>query len=170
MVAVWPRTYGTATRGSRLFWRDSGGSHMCGTARKSATVAIPGTLAAIKMKTRIYIAVILFYFFTSCGHVRIDMISEHSGFNLPETYKVIENTTESTGFAGQDFEINVILEFRKQNLTEISKHLDSLVNANPKWIKNGNNVEYFNQLNNKESETIKIDLNKGILTFKLIHI
>lgn len=98
------------------------------------------------------------------------MISEHSGFKLPEKYKVIKNTTESSGFARQDFEINVVLEFKKQALIEISEQLDSLVIVNPNWLKNGQIVEYYNQINNSESESIKYDLKKGVLTFNFVHI
>lgn len=129
------------------------------------------SLAAIKMKTRIRILIgLLILFLTSCGQARIDMISEHSGLKLPEEYKVIKNTTESSGFAGQDFEINVILTFKNQSLTEITKQIDSLILVNPKWTKMGRTVDYSNQLNDSESETISIDLQKGVLTFNFIHI
>lgn len=121
------------------------------------------------MKTRAYILVGLLIL-ASCGHVRIDMISEHSGFKLPEKYKVIKNLTESSGFAGQDFEINVVLEFDKQTLIEISEHIDSLVIENPNWIRNGMIIEYSNQINHNESETIEIDLERGVLTFSFVHI
>ena len=123
------------------------------------------------MKTRAYIIVgLLILILTSCGQVRIDMISEHSGFKLPEKYKVIKNTTESSGFAGQDFEINVVLEFKKQTLIEISEQIDSLVIVNPNWVRIGQIIEYSNQINDNESETIKFDFNKGILTFNFVHI
>ncbi len=98
------------------------------------------------------------------------MISEHSEFKLPEKYKVITNTTESSGFAGQDFEINVVLRFKKQTLIEISEQLDSLVIVNPNWVKNGQIVEYSNQINDNESETIKFDLKEGVLTYSFVHI
>lgn len=123
------------------------------------------------MKTRAYIIVgLLILILTSCGQVRIDMISEHSGFKLPEKYKVIKNTTESSGFAGQDFEINVVLEFKKQTLIEVSEQIDSLVIVNPNWVKIGQIIEYSNQINDNESETIKFDLKKGVLTFNFVHI
>jgi len=123
------------------------------------------------MKTRAYIILgLLILILASCGKVRIDMISEHSGFKLPEKYKVIKNTTESSGFAGQDFEINVVLEFKKQTLIEISEQLDFLVIVNPNWVRIGQIFEYSNQINDNKSETIKFDLKEGVLTFNFVHI
>lgn len=128
-------------------------------------------LAAIKMKTRTHILIgLLILILTSCGQVRIDMISEHSGLKLPEKYKVIKNTTESSGLAGQDFEINVILKLKNQSLSEITQQIDSLILVNPKWTKKGRTVDYSNQLNDNESETISIDLIEGVLTFNFVHI
>lgn len=123
------------------------------------------------MKIQAFIIVgLLISILTSCGKVRIDKISEHSGFKLPKKYKVIKNTTESSGFAGQDFKINVILEFKEQNLIELTDQVNSLVIKNPIWRKNGQIVEYSNQINKNEYESIKIDLEKGILTFSFVHI
>lgn len=113
---------------------------------------------------------LLILIFTGCGQVRIDMISEHSGLKLPADYKVIKNTTESTAFAGADFEINIILEFENKSLIDLKRQTDSLLLANPKWTQKGSIIEYSNKINRAESESIMIDLQTGKLIFIFFHI
>lgn len=107
---------------------------------------------------------------TSCGQVRISMISEHSGLELPEKYKVKKNTTKSSGFAGQDIEISIVLKFEGESLENIMDQIDSLVFSNPHWERRANGAGYHQELNSGEQEWIDFNVYQSEITYKFIMI
>lgn len=110
------------------------------------------------------VSIILLIALSACDYSsrRIDLIEENFNIKLPDRYEVIKNTTESSGFAGSDFEINVELKFEKvefENLKQELKRIDSLKsgeNRYDKWIKN-------------EMNTLKIDQINRSLKYRFIH-
>ncbi|MCG2611997.1 hypothetical protein LZZ90_10810 [Flavobacterium sp. SM15] len=120
------------------------------------------------MRKSIYFLSIIFLVFSNCGKARIDLVSKNSGVNLPEKYDIVKNETKDLG--GPDFEINVVLQFDKENFNYIIKQTDSLAKVNSNWKKSDQSADYINRSNESEPEEIKIDLNKRTLYFNLVHL
>lgn len=101
---------------------------------------------------------------TSCSSRRIEMIEDTFGIALPENYDILKNTTESTGFEGADFEVNVELKFKVKEFEELKNELskiDSLrVDGESRYFKN---IE-------SESASLEIDEENRLLKFQFIHI
>ena len=96
------------------------------------------------------------------------MVSENSDLKLPKDYKVLVNETESAGIA--EFAVTVIIEFKEEAFGQLLLQIDSLSNQNTNWKFGNGLIEYSNQLNSSESETISIDKKSRKLTFKFDHI
>ena len=92
------------------------------------------------------------------------MIEEEYGIALPENYEVLKNTTESSGFAGADFEVNIELRFQVKEFQELKKELlkiDSLrIEGESRYHKNNTN----------ESSFLEIDEENCLLSFRFNHI
>ena len=91
------------------------------------------------------------------------MISENFEISLPNNYEVVENRTESFGFSGADFEVNVELKFAENGFAKLQEELQKIDSLK----KNDN--EYIKDIDG-EIAVLTIDKGKRTLKFKFIHI
>ena len=92
------------------------------------------------------------------------MVEEEFGIVLPENYEVLKNTTESSGFAGADFEVNVELRFQVEEFEELKKELlkidSSRIDGESRYHKNNINEPSF----------LEVDEGNRLLRFRFVHI
>ena len=102
--------------------------------------------------------------FTSCSNRRIDMIEDVFGVALPKNYDVLKNTTESIGFAGADFQVNVELQFQQKEFKDFKEELLKIDSLKVE----GENI-YVKNLKS-ETASIRMDEGKRLLKFQFNHL
>ncbi len=122
-------------------------------------------------KFRKYILLFLsFSLIVSCEIDRIDFISKYSGLVLPESYDVLVNKTESSGFAGADFEITIILDFDLKNFKILTDQISDLSIKNKHWTVTDTSYKYYYEITDSEFEKIELDIDNRRLIYTMINI
>lgn len=121
----------------------------------------------MKKNNYFYIVIFVCYVY-GCknDNSRIEQISEHSGLRLPNSFEVIQNTTEEVW---PDYEINITLSFDSASFINIITQVDSLENVDSKW-KKGKGIYKFEYENFSEPEYIIIDKANRTLRYNMVHL
>ena len=117
-----------------------------------------------------FLFVLMLLLINSCEVNRIDLISTYSGLSLPNNYRIIQNTSESSGFAGSDYEIIIILDFEQEIFNEVVNQINELVLVNSYWTLTDGSYKYYFEINVSEFENIELDFEKRRLKYTMTKI